>query len=69
MIFGRLLFGLGGESLGISLNTMIIKWFKDSNLSLAFAINLSIVRTASIFNALFTPRIAEVKIIKFLFSI
>lgn len=27
MIFGRFVFGIGGESLGISTNTLIINWF------------------------------------------
>lgn len=35
MIFGRFLFGLGGESLNISMTTILIKWFQGSELSFA----------------------------------
>lgn len=35
MIFGRFLFGLGGESINITVSTLIVTWFKGSEVSLA----------------------------------
>jgi len=32
-IFGRFIFGIGGESLNICITTMIIKWFQGNELS------------------------------------
>lgn len=59
MIFGRFLFGLGGESINITVSTLIVTWFKGSEVSLAQSINLSMIRMASILNAFLTPRIAS----------
>ncbi|EGR31964.1 major facilitator superfamily protein, putative, partial [Ichthyophthirius multifiliis] len=61
MIFGRFIFGIGGESLNISINSLIVNWFQGSELSFAQALNLSFIRSASVLNTFMTPRIAEYK--------
>src|SRR5574340_846559 len=54
MASGRLVFGLGAESLIVSVTTAIAKWFKGKELSFAFGINLTIARLGS-FAALNSP--------------
>ncbi len=54
MAGGRLLFGLGAESLIVAVTTAIAKWFKGKELSFAFGINLTIARLGS-FAALNSP--------------
>lgn len=54
MATGRLLFGLGAESLIVAVTTAIAKWFKGKELSFAFGVNLTIARLGS-FAALNAP--------------
>jgi len=54
MATGRLIFGLGAESLIVSVTTAIAKWFKGKELSFAFGVNLTIARLGS-FLALNSP--------------
>ncbi|MGD8699880.1 MAG: MFS transporter, partial [Gemmatimonadales bacterium] len=54
MASGRLIFGLGAESLIVSVTTAIAKWFKGKELSFAFGANLTIARLGS-FAALNSP--------------
>ena len=44
MATGRLVFGLGAESLIVAVTTAIAKWFRGKELSFAFGINLMIAR-------------------------
>src|SRR5215469_11337593 len=44
MATGRLLFGMGAESLIVAVTTAIAKWFRGKELSFAFGINLTISR-------------------------
>jgi MFS family permease len=48
MATGRLIFGLGAESLIVAVTTAIAKWFKGKELSFAFGINLMIARFGSL---------------------
>jgi MFS family permease len=48
MAAGRLIFGLGAESLIVAVTTAIAKWFKGKELSFAFGINLMIARFGSL---------------------
>ena len=48
MTAGRLLFGLGAESLIVAVTTAIARWFKGKELSLAFGLNLTISRLGSL---------------------
>ena len=44
MATGRLIFGMGAESLIVSITTALAKWFRGKELSFAFGINLVIAR-------------------------
>jgi MFS family permease len=44
MASGRLIFGLGAESMIVAITTIIARWFKGKALSLAFGLNLTVVR-------------------------
>lgn len=54
MVVGRLIFGLGAESLIVAVTTTMAKWFRGKELSFAFGINLTIARLGS-FAALNSP--------------
>lgn len=58
MAAGRLLFGIGAESLIVAVTCAIARWFKGKELSFAFGINLTIARLGS-FAALNSPSWAE----------
>jgi len=58
MTAGRLIFGLGSESLIVAITTVIAKWFKGKELSFAFGLNLTIARLGS-FTALNSPTLAK----------
>ena len=44
MAFGRLIFGMGAESLIVAVTTATAKWFRSKELSFAFGINLMLSR-------------------------
>ena len=48
MIAGRVVLGLGAESMIVAITTALAKWFKGRELSFAFGINLLIARLASV---------------------
>ena len=54
MATGRLVFGLGAESLIVAITTIIARWFKGKELSFAFGLNLTIARLGT-FVALNSP--------------
>lgn len=54
MVAGRLIFGLGAESLIVAITTILAKWFKGKELSFAFGLNLTVARLGS-FAALNSP--------------
>jgi MFS family permease len=54
MATGRLIFGVGAESLIIAVTTLLAKWFRGKELSFAFGVNLTIARLGS-FAALNSP--------------
>ena len=58
MASGRLVFGLGAESLIVTITTVIAKWFKGKELSFAFGLNLTVARLGS-FAALNSPSWAK----------
>ena len=47
MAIGRLVFGLGAESMIVGITTILGRWFKGKQLSFAFGINLTIARLGS----------------------
>jgi MFS family permease len=58
MALGRLVFGMGAESLIVAVTTLLAKWFRGKELSFAFGINLTIARLGS-FAALNSPTWAK----------
>jgi MFS family permease len=54
MAIGRLVFGLGAESMIVGVTTTLARWFKGKELSFAFGLNLTIARFGS-FAALNSP--------------
>ncbi len=48
MASGRLVFGLGAESLIVAVTTAVAKWFRGKELSFAFGINLMLARFGSL---------------------
>lgn len=54
MSIGRLIFGLGAESMSVAITTVIARWFKGKELSFAFGLNLTVARLGS-FLALNSP--------------
>uniref|UniRef100_K3WG66 Lysosomal dipeptide transporter MFSD1 n=1 Tax=Globisporangium ultimum (strain ATCC 200006 / CBS 805.95 / DAOM BR144) TaxID=431595 RepID=K3WG66_GLOUD len=59
MLLGRVVFGFGGESLGVAQGTLVASWFKNSELALALGINLSVARLGSVINNELSPAIAH----------
>lgn len=57
MAFGRLLFGLGAESMIVAVTVIIGQWFVGRQLGLAFGLNLSIARAGS-YGADMSPTVA-----------
>ena len=47
MATGRLIFGLGAESMIVAITTVIAQWFKGKQLSFAFGLNLTLARLGS----------------------
>jgi MFS family permease len=58
MASGRLVFGIGAESLIVSVTTALARWFKGKELSFAFGVNLTIARLGS-YLALRSPSWAQ----------
>jgi len=58
MAAGRLIFGMGAESLVVAITTALAAWFKGKELSFAFGINLTVCRIGS-FAALNSPSWAK----------
>jgi MFS family permease len=54
MAAGRLIFGLGAESMIVAITTIVARWFKGKELSFAFGLNLTVARLGS-FLALNSP--------------
>jgi nitrate/nitrite transporter NarK len=57
MIAGRVVFGLGGESLSVSQSAIVAKWFKGKELAMAMGLNISISRLGSVVNGMVIPTI------------
>lgn len=58
MVLGRILFGLGAETLIVVQNKVTSKWFKDKELAFAFALNLAICRLGTAAALICSPIIA-----------
>jgi MFS family permease len=58
MAAGRLIFGMGAESINVAATAVLARWFRGKELSFAFGINLTIARLGS-FVALNSPTWAK----------
>src|SRR6202049_2165677 len=54
MAHGRLIFGMGAESLNVAVTTALARWFRGKELSFAFGVNLTASRLGT-FAALNSP--------------
>lgn len=54
-VFGRFVFGLGGESLSVTQSTYCGKWFPKEYLTTVFGVTLAFARIGSAINFLITP--------------
>ena len=59
LILGRVIFGLGGESLSVTQSTLVAKWFGDKELAFALGLNIAIARLGSTVNTALTPRLYD----------
>lgn len=59
VILGRIIFGLGGESLAVAQSRLVTGWFAGKELALALGLNLSIARIGTVVNNLVSPWLAE----------
>ncbi|CAK1603057.1 unnamed protein product [Parnassius mnemosyne] len=50
MILGRFIFGIGGESLQVAVNSYVVLWFKGKELNMVFGLQLSFSRFGSTVN-------------------
>ena len=62
MLAGRVILGIGAESMGIPQNAMIVKWFFKKEIALPFGLCISICRIGNVINDVFSPRISNVYI-------
>lgn len=60
VILGRAVFGIGGESLLISMSCIANRWFGNKELGFALAVTVSAGRLGSVANSLIEPAVAEV---------
>lgn len=59
MIFGRFIFGIGGESIAVSESTIVTSWFTGKELAFALGMNLCVARLGSVANSIFSPKISN----------
>lgn len=59
MLVGRIVFGLGGESLNVCQTSMIVKWFFKSSSALPLGLGITISRLGSVLNDVISPRFAK----------
>lgn len=59
MIIGRVVFGLGGETINICQTTILVKWFYKNELSFPLGLTLTVSRLGSAFNDILSPLIAH----------
>ena len=57
-LVGRFVFGLGGESLTVTQNTFVVRWFDGRYLALAFALVLAFARVGTSVNFAVSPALA-----------
>jgi len=56
---GRVIFGLGGESMNVIQTVVVSRWFFGKELAFALGLNITMSRLGSVFNNLVEPPIAQ----------
>ncbi|KAH9126828.1 hypothetical protein AeMF1_002756 [Aphanomyces euteiches] len=59
MLIGRVLFGLGGETMWVAQSTFVTLWFESSELAFAFGVNTLFARMGTVVNDKLSPIIAN----------
>ena len=59
MIAGRVIFGMGGESMSVAQSSIISVWFKGKELAFALGLNLSVARLGSVVNGDVVPAVYD----------
>uniref|UniRef100_A0A0G4HUD5 Lysosomal dipeptide transporter MFSD1 n=1 Tax=Chromera velia CCMP2878 TaxID=1169474 RepID=A0A0G4HUD5_9ALVE len=59
MLFGRAVFGLGGESLNVAATVVLSEYFGRKEMAMALAFNLCTARAGSVLNDFISPVIAD----------
>jgi len=59
MLAGRVLFGVGGESVQVAQNCLLFRWFKGREVAFALGLNLSVARAGSVLNDVLSPWVAQ----------
>lgn len=59
MLVGRVVFGLGGESMSVAQSAIVSVWFKGKELAFALGINLSVSRLGSVLNSNTIPALYD----------
>ncbi|KAF0733278.1 hypothetical protein Ae201684_009840 [Aphanomyces euteiches] len=59
ILFGRILIGLGGETLSVAQTKFVVKWFNPSELAFIFGVVSSFTMLASVLNYKWSPWIAD----------
>jgi len=59
MIAGRVIFGMGGESMNVAQSAIVSVWFKGKELAFALGVNMSISRLGSVANAAIVPSVYD----------
>ena len=60
MLAGRVLFGIGGESMAVAQSTLVAVWFQGKELNFALALNIFVGRLSSALNGLLLPWIFNI---------
>ena len=55
MLVGRVIFGLGGESMSVAQSSIVTVWFKGKELAFALGLNVSVSRLGSVWNSNTVP--------------
>ena len=59
MIAGRVVFGVGGESMQVAQSAIVSAWFKGKELAFAMGLNLSVARLGSVINGALIPTVYD----------
>ncbi|KAF4684782.1 hypothetical protein FOZ62_025676 [Perkinsus olseni] len=57
VLLGRVIYGLGGESMNVAQTTLLAEWFRGHEIAFALGLNLSVARFGSVLNDLLSPGI------------